>query len=148
MITLTDQMARGFLAEVVEGNETRYADCYYTAEGRDIVKENRYSSTRVDEAPAQITPECIVGQVLFRAGLPGEALFKLDIEEVGTIVAPMFREIVEDAGLKFEKEALITLTIAQRVQDTGSSWGEALRAIDESHMRQVFEEVVDWALTG
>lgn len=63
-------------------------------------------------------PDCIAGQVLHRLGVPIEQLMLWeDLACDGTVVCEAF---IGDPG------ALLFLQAAQKVQDQGQTWGQAL----------------------
>lgn len=72
-------------------------------------------------------PSCIVGHVLFRAGVPIEILMVLDPNKFGAgIGAESLNLPGACRGLVFDvtDEAAEFLSVVQRNQDQGKSWGE------------------------
>ena len=76
-------------------------------------------------------PSCLVGHVLVRAGTSTEALNKLDVLGVSA-------KSLADYGLRVDEKASTVLCTAQRTQDAGKSWGEALRLA-----RQRYEKIME-----
>lgn len=76
-------------------------------------------------------PSCLVGHVLVRAGVAIETLNKLDVLGVSA-------KSLADYGVRVDGKASNVLCTAQRVQDSGKSWGEALRMA-----RQMYEQIME-----
>lgn len=106
------------------------SDCFYA----DRAEDGTYA------------PGCIIGHALARIGLPVTALHTLDKQNdpgIGTTSLPiwvdeddairdnpMFRPVVvvleEDYEVKITPDAQAVFAIAQREQDNGHTWGDAL----------------------
>lgn len=76
-------------------------------------------------------PSCLVGHVLVRTGVSLEALNKLDMLGVSA-------SSLADYGIQADMGAQRVLGAAQEVQDSGKSWGEALRMA-----RQRYEQIME-----
>lgn len=73
-------------------------------------------------------PDCGVGHVLFRLGVPLERLIKADGEECGQSVSAdgLIDLLTEEGVAKFEPGVRYMLTRFQHLQDAGMSWGYSL----------------------
>lgn len=103
-----------------------------------------------------LTPSCIVGNALIRAGADPQVLKDAD-ESVGTyhdpfydedvrvsdtgIGSPDFNLYLSEHGIKLTGEARVIFERAQHLQDNGRPWGEALREA-EAELDYVTERTV------
>lgn len=71
-------------------------------------------------------PSCLVGRVLFRAGVHIEVIRGLDFQWEG--VSESIREAYFPDDVYLTDDAREVLQAAQTAQDSGLTWGEALRA--------------------
>jgi hypothetical protein len=71
-------------------------------------------------------PSCLVGRVLFRAGVPIEAISALDTQFEGISESIQDAKFPDDVNLTLDAREV--LQAAQTSQDAGQTWGEALRA--------------------
>lgn len=114
--TFDEAATLALLRQVVEekGASTT-AECFYTTAGRDG-KELEYG--------VAAEPCCIVGQVVFKAaGADGLSMLTERRSAQGN------KGILE--GLGFTGHAVGVLIAAQREQDLGDTWGEALKSATE-----------------
>lgn len=77
-------------------------------------------------------PGCLVGNVLFRHGIPLVRMQDFEGEGAGRVV----RELVDT----YESPAPSVLVAAQETQDSGGTWGEALDNAERA-ARQYAEQV-------
>ncbi len=70
-------------------------------------------------------PDCIVGRVLHRLGVPLDVLRANDLAGNLSVSAGAFS--LEGSPVQPGREALTILATAQRLQDQGNTWGECLR---------------------
>lgn len=85
----------------------------------------KYVHRSVDAAPAAPHPGCLIGQALYRCGVPLEWLDRADSGYFGGTTASI---VVEKLG--FTELVAIAAGVAQRSQDSGDRWGLALAAFD------------------
>jgi hypothetical protein len=71
-------------------------------------------------------PSCLVGRVLFRAGVPIEAIHNLDTQWNGMSESIGDAKFPDDVNLTLDAREV--LQAAQTSQDAGQTWGEALRS--------------------
>lgn len=120
MITITKAEVLTLLERAVNDKGAHYVDpqadfdnCSYVVEGK---------------------PGCIVGHVLFYAGAPIETLERWD-RDVSALQGVVGRlepdqDSVELGGVELERDALIALHEAQKVQDANGTWSNALAAAE------------------
>ena len=116
-IVIDKDVALGALSGVIEkfGADHVYdseglAGCWYTA-----LDQN-----------GNLEPACIVGQALWGLGVDPEVIENLN--EPGIITCDDNRTTLQSAGIVVSDAAYNVLREAQRVQDQGGTWGEALEA--------------------
>lgn len=105
--TATEQISAvsviNMLGEIVDGHEDLVdAECVYYLDGH---------------------PQCIVGHVLAAYGYDEDWF----LDRPASFTTP-FYTLVRDYGLPFSTQAVSILDVAQKVQDSGESWGRAYRA--------------------
>jgi hypothetical protein len=83
----------------VDGESTEWGGCDYVRDGQ---------------------PSCIVGHVLVAAGVPPEQLSRHEGTSASNVVRSLKPEWGEEVG--------VALDSAQELQDSGSTWSEALKA--------------------
>lgn len=113
-VTLTREEAIRYLREVVD---EKGADYVYP------LSEHHSLCTYVHEDQ----PSCIVGHVLYRAGLTVEQLKTLDSPGVPvreTSISTLWKEDL--LPIDIDQDAIDALHVAQVSQDSQSTWGEAL----------------------
>lgn len=120
METITARRALELLIDVVDtyGPETVYErtdihTIWYRAAspGSEVIEGCRYEY--------EGAPSCLVGHVLYRAGVTVDLLRQLDQEGCPAGALAYGVESVEVG-------AALVLDVAQRYQDNGATWGEAL----------------------
>lgn len=74
-------------------------------------------------------PDCLVGQFLAKAGIPLDRLEAADVDNYnqGTAASELVDKLKAEGLLKVSDRALRALSFAQSEQDSGETWGEALR---------------------
>lgn len=113
MITLTDEQVLADLAAVIAGRE----DYVYT-------EENGPNCAYFDGNQ----PSCIVGHVLARHGVT-----LADIQDdVADHNGDTVHTLAADGLLICSQAAEVALSMAQMMQDTGHTWGEAFAAAEET----------------
>jgi hypothetical protein len=78
----------------------------------------------------QGSPSCLVGQALFRAGVPTEKLVEFDLRDLPA-------RSISSRGVGVTPEAAQVFQAAQTVQDADGTWGEALAAA-----RATYEDLI------
>lgn len=76
----------------------------------------------------ELVPGCIVGMVLSKAGYEVGMLELWDSEVSGLTPLDTPEEIKAKTSVEVDSKALFALRTAQERQDTGKSWGDAMRA--------------------
>lgn len=80
-------------------------------------------------------PGCIVGQVFARVGVSAETLHELDGSGTGSegtdIASLATRGVLKAHGIDLTPDAVLILKAAQRKQDAGYNWGQALDEAEE-----------------
>lgn len=108
--------------------------------------EGSQSGTCLYVNPTDVTHRCIIGEVLVgRLGVPTDVfldecpfLGERPFNGTGIVSLNAKPSFYKASGIKFTPEAASILNEAQQVQDTGRSWGEALKAARyrfEAHKR-------------
>ena len=70
--------------------------------------------------PEGKNPDCIVGRVLFRLGVPLDTLRRFE-----GIMASGLPSLEINGAIPLHRPALHVLGVAQGIQDTGGNWGDA-----------------------
>lgn len=121
-----EQLGRA-LAEVVAEAGSDYQ--YVTDTGTEIRGRCVYQR---DGAPS-----CMVGHALFKLGVPVDVLAQLDVAsedgEPCAIDDSDAYSVLSDAGFVLDSEAAERAAMAQTKQDSGWTWGAALREYDPLH---------------
>lgn len=114
---ITKPKAKQLLRDVVRGNESyvyRSEDhgdrCVYEYDGK---------------------PSCVVGQVLYRAGVSIDVLAELDDLDYSSFMDDDPVDVLKEAGLTMTKPARNLLVMVQTRQDQGISWGSALAVAEK-----------------
>ena len=111
-IDLTPEVALDLLAKAV------------AKRGEDYVYEKLdYASGLECRYAHRGAPSCLVGEVLFEAGITLAALVRFDRDEIGNPSA-----LVDTDSLDIPFATAFALDRAQQAQDTGKTWGAALQA--------------------
>lgn len=114
MITLTFEKTKQLLREAV------------AEKGEDYVYKNpstQYSHAACEythTVEGKTTPGCLVGNVLYRAGVP---LKELTLREGSAY--NLFPTLEQDRIISFDEKASWLLKEAQRRQDNGWTWGDS-----------------------
>lgn len=114
---ITKPKAKQLLRDVVHGNESYvyhsedHGDrCVYEYDGK---------------------PSCVVGHVLYRAGVTVEVLAELDALFYSALLDDDPVDMLKEAGLTMTKPARNLLAMMQTRQDHGHSWGSALAVAEK-----------------
>lgn len=107
---------------------------YPESEKRVFDASDEPTCSYIVERDGEMVPSCIAGHVLVNEfGMPVDDLV---IHEGTSALVPLVEMIFEDESDEFDRidfddpryEAIFTLVKAQRTQDNGFTWGEALTA--------------------
>lgn len=138
MIDINLGVALDLMAEAVaeKGEDYVYSsgdsrNCAYVHGYKTIEQPNEYGqdeSVTVQDGP--LTPGCLVGNVLHRAGIPLELFEELGINEDCPADEALSR-LAEQGHLKYTTEAMYALLGAQQLQDRNNTWGVALKNAEE-----------------
>lgn len=133
MIEITKELALKLLAEAVAEKGETYVysnptsqDCMYV-HGYAPVLDETGDETGEREQVEDLTPGCLVGDVLHRAGVPLRLFERLDIN-YDTPADHALSDLRLHGVLEYTPEASSVLLAAQSAQDTKRSWGAALKA--------------------
>jgi hypothetical protein len=117
--TITADDAIRLLRETVAGKE----DFIYAEDER---SDNDYGIAECKYVKDG-APSCLIGQALSAFGVPVETLEDLDgFEESGSIDSDEVDEKLSEAGFQLAGMADGIFATAQRAQDQGKTWGDAL----------------------
>lgn len=111
-------------------------ECDVLAEMRAVVEEYggdytyRKNSVDLCRYVANGEPDCLIAKVLRRLGVPVTALSRLDSHENGDGAPPEVFHHYLDEWVTFTNHAVAAMSRAQRAQDRGYPWGEALKAAE------------------
>lgn len=132
MIEITEALVLDLLNEAVaeKGEDHVYENpdapgmCTYV-HGYQTVAGPEGESETVQVEP--LTPGCIVGNVLHRAGIPLELFQQLEIND-DTPADAALRHLADQGFLTYTGRAQSVLAVAQSHQDKYASWGAAVEA--------------------
>lgn len=111
---LLEQVVEEFGYDYVDpGSQTEGAGCDYT---------------RYDENKEDYVCGCIVGQVLHKFGVEVE-----DLRKLWGSIGLLEDEVKSLFDIELTVGARLVLRAAQRVQDKGNTWGDALHAAEDTY---------------
>lgn len=104
------------------------SDYIYGLDKRDTDTEEDFGNYEcnyadLDPETGEFVPGCIVGQVFYACGASKDDLANI----MGSV-----NQVVFTKGFDVDRDALDLLSKAQRLQDTGYMWGDAVRKAKES----------------
>lgn len=96
--------------------------------GEDYVYQPQGEEQRCDYVRGE-EPSCIVGQILYRAGVPLGRLREADAATYGAGVPAdnLIMSLIDEGVLSSDVGVIPFLAAVQREQDAGEPWGSAVR---------------------
>lgn len=111
------------MIEITTESVVKGLDALVAQEGEDFIyRKNAGACTYIKNDAG----DCIVGRYLVAQGVPVERLKEADGTLSGVRAPALLRALKEEGVLDYEERAVAILDVAQDLQDTGETWGEAV----------------------